>query len=173
MCIRDSVYGDLPASRESVQRRIFYTGRESHTFQRAALKGAPSNFERAIGEIDGRQLLTILKGVVFNACDRFGQADAPVRTGGRAVCPVSYTHLDVYKRQAVEPSPADKASDRLRIAESRLLQCPAIYALDDVHMPEGNGTVEHHAAIYGSAEVVSVRADPVHREVPCLSLIHI
>ena len=29
--------------------------------------------------------VTIHKGVVFNACDRFGQADAPVRTGGRAV----------------------------------------------------------------------------------------
>ena len=86
VCIDAVVYGDLPASRESVHRRIFYTGREGHAFQRAAaLKGALSNFEQAIGEIDSCPLLTILKGVAFNARDRFGQADAPIRTRGRTV----------------------------------------------------------------------------------------
>ena len=66
VCIDAVIYGDLIASHKSAFVRFFYAGWESHAFQRAAFKGASSNFEQAIREIDRCQLRTALKRLCFN-----------------------------------------------------------------------------------------------------------
>ena len=51
--------------------------------------------------LDAEQHIEGLKGVIFDLDDTLYSEKEYIRSGYKAVAPVSYTHLDVYKRQCI------------------------------------------------------------------------